>query len=49
MVDNIVWEKVEGHSYVLIPIEWGFKVHILNIGSGESGIRGADDTDPHDL
>ncbi len=49
MVDNIVWEKVKGHSHVLMPIEWGFEVHILNVGSGELGIRGADDTVPHDL
>ncbi len=37
MVDNIVWEKVKGHSHVLIPIKWGFEVHILNVGSGELG------------
>ncbi len=49
MVDNIIWDKVEGHSHVLIPIEWGFEVHILNVCSGKSGIRGADDTVPHDL
>jgi hypothetical protein len=49
MADNILWEKVEGHSHVLIPIKWGFKVHILNVGSGESGIRGVDDTVPHNL
>ncbi len=49
MVDNIVWEKVEGHSHVLIPIEWGFELHILNVSSGELGIRGADDNVPHDL
>ncbi len=49
MVHYIVWEKVKGHSHVLIPIEWGFEVHILNVGSGESSIRGADDAVPHDL
>jgi hypothetical protein len=49
MVDNIVWGKVEGHSHVLIPIEWSFEVHILNVSSGESDIRGTDDTVPHDL
>ncbi len=49
MVHYIVWEKVKGHSHVLIPIERGFKVHILNVGSGESGIQGADDAVPHDL
>ncbi len=49
MVDNIVWEKVEGHSHVLILIKWGFEEHILNVSYGKSGIRGADDTVPHDL
>ena len=49
MVDNIVWEKVEGHSHVLIPIKWDFEVHILNVGSCELGTRGTDDTVPHDL
>ncbi len=49
MVHNIVWEKVKKHSHVLIPIERDFKVHILNVGSGELGIRGADDTVLHDL
>ncbi len=49
MVNNIVWEKVKGHSHVLILIKWGFEVHILNVSSGELGIWGADDTVPHDL
>ncbi len=49
MVNNIIWEKAEGHSRVLIPIKWSFEVHILNAGSGKSGIRGADDTVLHDL
>ncbi len=46
MVHNIIWKKVKGHSHVLIPIEWGFEVHVLNVGSCESG---TDDTVPHDL
>ncbi len=49
MVHYIVWEKVKGHSHVLIPIERGFEVHIPNVSSGELGIWGADDAAPHDL
>ncbi len=49
MIHYIVWEKVKEHSHVLIPIGRGFKVHILNVGSVESGIRAADDAVPHDL
>jgi hypothetical protein len=49
MVHYIVWEKVKGHSHVLIPIKRGFEVHILNGDSGESSIRGADEAIQHDL
>ncbi len=49
MVHYIVWEKVKGHSHVLILIEQDFKVHILNVGSVKLGIWGADDAVPHDL
>ncbi len=49
MVHYIVWEKVKGHSHVLVPIKQVFEVHILNVGSSELGIQGADDAVPHDL
>ncbi len=49
MVHYIIWEKVKGHSHVIIPIKRGFEVYILNVGSGKSGIWGADDAVSHDL
>jgi hypothetical protein len=49
MVHYTIWEKVKGHSHVLIPIKQGFEVHIPNVRSSESGIWGADDAVPHDL
>ena len=47
MFNDVVWEKLEGHSHVLISIERRFEIHVFDIGATKFGSRCADYTVPH--
>ncbi len=49
VVDDILWEKRERHFHVFISVEWRFKIHVLDVSSGEPGAFGADGAVPKEF
>ncbi len=49
MVDDVIWKELEGHLHVLVPIKWGFKIHVFDVCAPEFGSRSTDDTFPHNF
>jgi hypothetical protein len=49
VVDDVIGKELEGHSHVLVSIEWGFEIHVLDVRATKFGSRGTDDTVPHNF
>ncbi len=49
MVNNVIWEELEGHLHILVLIKRGFEINVLNVRTTEFGSRSTDDTVPHNF
>jgi hypothetical protein len=49
VVDDILWEKGQWHFHILKPVEGCFEVHVLDVGTSETGTLGADGTVPKEF
>ncbi len=49
MLNDVVWEELEGHLHVLISIERRFKIHVFYIGPTEFGSWRTDYTVSHNF
>ncbi len=49
MLNDVVWEKLEGHSHVLVQIEWCFERHVFYNGPTKFGSWRTDYTVPHNF
>jgi hypothetical protein len=49
VIDDILWENGQWHFHKLEPVEWCFKVHVLDVSAGKAVTLGADDTVPKEF
>ncbi len=46
MLDDVLWDERERHSHVLVAVQWGFEVHVFDVGPGKTGPFGANGAVP---
>ncbi len=49
MIDDVIGKELEGHLHVLVSIEWGSEIHVLDVRATEFGCWGTDDTVSHNF
>ena len=49
MFNNVRREKGERHSHIFVAIQWGLKIHVLDVGTGKASPWCTDGAVPEEL